>query len=334
MVELYKQVLGSVRSSEWLDWKYYKNPAGDHDIQVAEVDGEVVGSLGIRAMRAKIEEQEISACHVCDLMIKNDFRRGTFMRLSKAATRDYEGKGRLFVYGTSVKDTLLLSVKLLGFATAGPIKRLVRILDPTPYLQRKLKFRPLARILGLLGAFYLELRHWRSMKTAPDYLIKKVDRVDERFDELWQRRRDDYEISIVRDTTYLRWRYFQNPVQTYTVLAAEKEGRLEGFIVVCLRVGFINRGFIVDMLADPSDDELCRSLLSEALRFLGRLGVNNVSCWWLEHMPAFDICRQMGFVVQETNHDLIVRTHNDRWDNDFLSERRRWYFCFGDTDHV
>jgi len=333
IANLYEEILGRKHSADWLDWKFYQNPAGVHGGQMAEDAGRVVAMVGIRPITMMIQGEEVTACHSCDVMISSRYRKGTpFFRLHKETTKGIEHEGWHLVYGTSVKDTFRISMKLLGFTTAGPIKKQLKILNPAPYLRMKLKLAPLSGFLGFLASLAMKVVYWPWMRAASDVAIKEVDEFDSRFDELWQKRRSDYEIMIVRDTTYLDWRYLKNPAQKYKIFTAERNGVLEGFAVACVKDENIRRGYIIDLLAPPGDTALIRSLIAHAVRYCAREKADTVSCWWLEHTPAREISRKMGFLTFPTNHDLIVRSHG-RHGNEYLSKRDRWYFTMADTDH-
>ena len=57
MSRLYEEVHGRQHSDAWLDWKFFQNPAGEHDSQLAFDGDRLVGVIGIRPVQMVIEEE-------------------------------------------------------------------------------------------------------------------------------------------------------------------------------------------------------------------------------------------------------------------------------------
>jgi len=89
-----------------------------------------------------------------------------------------------------------------------------------------------------------------------------LTRFDSRFDRFWQRIRDDYPIMLVRDATYLNWRYVDAPGVTYERLALEEttSGEIEGFAVLRTTLrGDRIRGRICDLVTPRQGHRYARA---------------------------------------------------------------------------
>jgi hypothetical protein len=331
---LYDEVFSREIEPEYWEWKYYQNPAGKHDTYVALKGDKIVGQVGGIPVKVKVGSEEVLAAQTCDIIVSARHRKGTpFFRLHKAASKEVEPRGWSFVYGFSIESTYRISTKMLGFVSAGPIGKLVKILKPAPFLRNKVKPGFLCDTLGALGAHSLKMLDTLRTGSIQGVEIWEVDRFDSVFDELWRRRAEDFDIMVVRDSTYLNWRYTQNPIQAYTTFGATKSGTLAGFVTTCIRQeGDIRRGYIVDLLVDPQDKETCNALFAYAIDHFRREGADSINTWLPEHTMAFGLAKRVGFVVRKTSHNLIVRSHG-RWDNELLTDRSRWFLTMGDSDN-
>ncbi len=52
----------------------------------------------------------------------------------------------------------------------------------------------------------------KDIRTSNEYIFE-LSAADERFDTLWERVRNDYDIITQRDRAYINWRYFMNPAK-------------------------------------------------------------------------------------------------------------------------
>jgi hypothetical protein len=134
---------------------------------------------------------------------------------------------------------------------------------------------------------------------------------DERFDALWTRLYGRFPAVTLRDRATLQWRYRQHPVLDYVVLALAENSALRGYLIYCTferdsRV----RGKIVDLFADPADDEAMRSLLAVALRAMKRGQIERVEAFASTGYLT-DVLMAAGFIPRLTKADeaqpLVMR---------------------------
>ncbi len=116
---------------------------------------------------------------------------------------------------------------------------------------------------------------------------------DERFEPFWERASAGWDVIPVRSVEFLNWRFCDPRAGTFPVRAAEVDGELAGYAVVHA-VG--SRGHIMDLLALPGRLDVVRTLVSDAVRQLGRAGTAAVECWMLREQPYARVLRQAGFV--------------------------------------
>ncbi len=331
---LHGEVFGRKIDPAYWNWKYYLNPAGPHNAYLAVHDGRIVGEITAVPVRIKVGDREIIASQTCDIVIAPSYRKSTpFFRLFKVAYKDYETKGWEFIYGLPLESTYRLGTKMFGFKSAGALKSLVKILDPTPFLRKRIKNRVMSGTLGTLGVAGLRLRNMSRSIRLNRLKIKEVEQFDSRFDDLWYRCSPRFPIAVARTPEYLNWRYFQNPMTQYKVLAVYSGEECRGFAVYCMRErDGITRCFLVDLLAHPDDAAVIKCLLSCVAEASYRQGADSVNTWMLEHTFLYPFLKETGYVERDTPHYLIVKPTKDASDS-FLHERGNWFLTIGDSDH-
>jgi GNAT superfamily N-acetyltransferase len=349
LARFHEEVFKTKRPPEYFRWKYVENPEKRAVVSLAFKDEAVVGEICSVGTSVKVGEHDVPGGHIVDIAIgENNRSGGTFFRLERTLRKE-DYKTSLMEFAFSIKTTHKLATRLLGFEGASPIYRMVKILDAAPYVEAKIGFRPLARALtAICNAGLRVLDQFRGQRGHPGVIIEEVTRFDERFDELWQRGRLQYEIMIARTSAYLNWRFADHPTVAYTTYAAVSEGAVKGYVVLSIRrkgeaSGTIvdievdtDRGFVADIFVEPGPDHegVTSALIKKAADHSRSKGADTVACWVLEHMDLCDSLKALGFFRRETPHDLIVRAGDDeKITNEYLSDPTRWYIARGDSDY-
>jgi predicted N-acetyltransferase YhbS len=337
MIDIFKIVFDVKIDESYLEWKYFKNPYGEHIMYVAHDGERVVGETGAFPVKFKCGKESFMACQGCDIAVLPDYKkRGTFLKLFKLMIEGSTERGLTFMYGFTVPTTSKISSKLFKFRPACSVKRWVLILNPAPYLSKKLKIPLLVRLVGPLGRRFGKLRLRKHYQPTGDKIVE-IHRFDERFDRFWEERKGDYEIMVVRDSTYLNWRYTDNPMKQYKVFSYIADGHVKGFIVLTTAFDEVHRGIIMDIMVDSTEKRVVDCLLTTAIDYFYREKMDSVMFWLPEHIPLVGEIEKWGFVHRDTNHTLTVRVLNqpENWVNfdDYLKDPRNWYFTLGDSDY-
>ncbi len=174
---------------------------------------------------------------------------------------------------------------------------------------------------------------FRREKPGSAIRVMEVRFFDRRFDQLWEKWSGG-EIAVVRDSTYLNWRYLNCPAADYRVFTAEERGKLLGYVVLkTFNRGWIRCGNIADLLAAP-DDKIAGALLSAAIRHLAKSGAVIVIAWVPYHSPSSQLFRRMGFFSFPSWVHFAARS---RRDGDIpqpcLEDERNWHYTIGDKDY-
>jgi hypothetical protein len=178
--------------------------------------------------------------------------------------------------GKHIARTMCAVARRIGFedmANSGSLHRRVS-------LQRRL-----ARGIGAMPASLLAPLANLALPRLPrarltDEVAVMDGPFDQRFDQLWVRLRDRFPAVTLRDRATLQWRYRQHPLFDYRVLLLSDGDALRGYLIYSqFERDERQRGKIVDLFADPADDEAMGALVAAALRAMKRGGVERVEAF-------------------------------------------------------
>jgi hypothetical protein len=183
----------------------------------------------------------------------------------------------------------------------------------------------LAKALNRLG----HPPYWRRAKRA--WSITTLERFDDRIEEFFDEAAKPFDYLIVRGKDYMNWRYCDPAAGSFTIRAAEQQGRLLGYLVFKIAEG---EGYIADLLALPGRTDVVRSLIEDARHLFREAGVERVTCWMISRHPYNGILRRYGFI--DSGRDVGFRCRPvslDKSELEFLADAgARVHLTHGDSD--
>jgi len=336
LTDLFKSVLNVERDEAFWRWKYELNPAGEQLMAVAvkPETGQVVGQVGTNPTYMAFEGEKILGTQTCDIAIRAEYQKGgPFFKLHDLANEMLHERGIQLMFGFSISKTLKISTRALNFKNVFHILRLVRVLNPTPFIERKVAFSGAASVLGKISGKLLYMVKPARVRPPEGSRVLDISSFDERFDRLMETVASTNRIMVYKDAAYLNWRYFQCPLYTYRIFALEKDGGIAGFTVVSIQQENIRRAYVLELIAAPGETEVLEVLLNKAVQYCYEEKADTVTSWTQKHSPLWNIQQRHGFKVKETDHNLITRPY-------FLSEVKTdvtdalsWDISMGDSDY-
>lgn len=291
---------------EW-EWAFARNPAGKR-IWVAECEGRIVAQCAALPYRVIIDGRNHTFTQGVDSMVHPEHRRGLrrpglFVATAKPFFERYGGyDGDILHYGWPVEPAWRIGKTFLGY-------EIIRT----------------------------QTIHFRDMDPGPTQLpdgVESLDRFGEDVRELYDRCRDDWGASIVRDSAYMNWRFPDSPRADYDLFGVRNE---EGGLLGCavFRKADWPRpesGLIMDWLV-PTDEPEAAELLRDAVLNRGReLRVRTVLGVFPEWSPWFLRFQEYGWSVFSSPYLLIGIVQNPRYDTWWL--REHWWYQLAELDVV
>jgi hypothetical protein len=141
-------------------------------------------------------------------------------------------------------------------------------------------------------------------RTPADFDVRIVSSFDGRADALFEETSRQFDFVRERSAAFLNWRHADPRSGSFTIMCAEHEGVLLGYIVLST---FGETGIIADVLALPGRLDVVEGLIQEGLVHFAALGMSSVDCW----MPTAHVYRpvlvQSGFTHKKRVIPLSYR---------------------------
>jgi hypothetical protein len=322
-------------------WQFRDPPAGSARIRLAVVDEQIVGHYAVIPVSMQVEGKAILGTLSLDTMTHPEFRRqGMFTTLASELYEELGRAGFPITYGFPNENSIGGFVKKLQWTHVCSLPVYVKPLRAGEIADGLLTnplLGAIAKPLARLGAAIVS-----SSARVSDHAqasIHWLDRFDEGADELWQEAHDQDKIALTRSAAYLNWRYFQNPLRSYRAVAYVEGSRLLAYAVVrCMNRFGLRGGMITDLVGLPGrDDALEAVLASVEERFVGK-EMDLIACLLHGDRRGTRLLRRSGFlrapqgILKEWY--FAVRSNSTLFDNDSITDEKKWYLTFGDTDVI
>jgi GNAT superfamily N-acetyltransferase len=344
IVRLAKVCLGATWNEAYVHWKYFRFPATSVESCCAELNGELVGFYGALPVRIKVGDSILHGAQAVDWMVAPKVRRqGLLVQLANWADAHAPEAGPKLAYATPNPISRAGAVKHLGWEYAGEIPRYVRVIQPFELAATVGLRGPTALAYGLFLRAILLAKVPKSQASAAEISVREVPTIDERFDGLWEQAAGVLRVAVLRDCTYLTWRYVENPLVPYTILIAERGEALRGYLVLSHADRAKGVVAVAELLVAPGDEAAGLALLATAKVRAQQLGAVQLQCWMLpQHRFHTSLLQASGFLFANsrylpgvfcyTTSFMVKLKHMDTLSSDprLLDS---WFITMGDQDY-
>lgn len=341
-------------SPEYVEWKYFTNPAGRFYGQVAEVEDpdqstHPLGFYGNIPVRFKMGEVICTGAQAVDAMIAPEARRlGLFVKLNQQTYTQMDADGIVLDYALPNPVSEAGFVKRLAWQPVGRIPRYMRILDSAslPPSIGPGGFR------GVLAKGIVRSMGWQSQRSeqsrggglSAPVQVRQAAQIDRQMDALWAQISQDFPLAVQRDKTYLDWRYVQNPQSHYLLLHAWRADTLTGLAVISFK-DLASQGIaaLVEWLFPPDDSMTGRALLQAVEEEAVQRGAVLIQTWMLpQYTQSTGLLRKQGYLYStarlapgflQYTTPLIIRQLPGSQLSPDPGQIENWYISMGDHDY-
>jgi GNAT superfamily N-acetyltransferase len=327
---LYRRVFGAdaadAQHFRW-DWEFARNPQTPSDgpmIWVAREGPAVVGQVAAIPVRLAVAGEEVTAGWGTDVMVAPERQRqGLGEQLLRTWDRHVGA-----ALGLNPSESSYQLFRKLRWPDLGTIPCLVK-----PMTRRAVRLPkwpvPVNRLLSAITWPFVQV----IARTRP---LRSQTRVARWFDEsatdLWNRVASKFDLIVRRDAAYLNWRYGSTPHVRYSVALLEREGRLDGWAVFRhVREPLGRVTLLVDLLADPSDEEGVIALLRRVDREARAADSDKIRAFVL-HAGFRRILKRSGYFQVKSWLRLIAKVNAVQVPSAFYKNPDRWHVALGDSD--
>ena len=313
MLALHNRAFGHRWSEEQWRWRFHDSPAGETQLVGAfDSSGRCLALHGGASLRILLNSEDTCGISHSDVAVDPDLRRGL------GGTRLAIEVVKKFISSYCVGKSSVI----WGF--------------PEPGLRRFLTRFVHVEVLYDLVFLILELRDVAPLSGvdgSDGVEIVEVDRYDADTDELWATCRGAFGAAIVRDRTYLNWRFADRPDVDYTLFEARerRSGSLRGICVV-RDGGWYETGLTLSEWLVPAEDRevetaLVRRTVADAVRKRRR----GLVAWFPTRSIQFHRFQiDHGFVAHPSPYQEVFMSWADGVDRGWLYDN--WYQTMGDVD--
>jgi hypothetical protein len=325
--------------SYWI-WEFKNNPKGFKTL-LATDENAIVGHLSALNREVIIGDREIPASMEVEGVTHPKYQRqGIFVALGRKLLSDMEKEGVALVYGFP-NENALPGHRKLHCIELFTLHIMIRPLN----FKNISKMRFSNKILGSLAKFAGKLAFgilYRPKKPQirEGVKIKTISKFDRRFDDFWNKVKENQNIILKRDSTYLNWRYTQCPEKQYKIYIAERNNELLAWVVVRVLKRFgLNNGAIVDMMGRHNHEDTVHALIQKAVEDFKQIDVDLVACS-VPNSNSYDkILKKCGFTtcpesLNPKKEAFIIYPLSTKLNMNLVKNAANWYITWGDTDVV
>lgn len=321
-------------NASYYRWKLLNNPAGEGAMWIVQDEGRVTGTASFTPKRLKIGTPMPGAAEIGDTFTHPDYqRKGIFSTLVKSVRADALDNDIEFIYGTPNQNSLPGYEKKLNFPQIPGVGavNLIRPLQMERVAKGRLGDTWKAKIMEI-GMRLVYATRYRPQKTSGVMQITTVDAFPPEIDSLWDAVADAYDVIIVRDLTYLEWRFGTNPDEYTIWIVRDNSQQLLGYIVT--KPG-LWRGlkvlYIADYLTMPGQESIFDEALSAILQHAQSQGADMVSCWSVEASEHARVLKNCGFL---RFRDVPIICYANELGKRVICADYKWYFTMADSDNI
>ncbi len=252
------------KSADYYRWMYLDNPAGAAVVHCARLGSDIVASFAVAPKIFQIDGRSRVFGKTMDMFTDPRHQgKGLIKRCTQAVFDGAVTAGIMDWYVTPSVNSYPIFTTRWGYREDLALLYRFRILSFGSALGSLRRF---ARPAGFVGRIMDAItKHDRGLRLPDGWTLDTMAACGEEVDDLWGEVAGGYRVAQVRDSTYLNWRYVQNP-DDYTILGLRRAGRLVGLVVLTAttRRG-IEVGEIADLVCAIDDDTTLGLLVDAAL---------------------------------------------------------------------
>lgn len=329
-------------TAEYWRWEYIDAPAGRATIWVGEAEGSIVGHYAIRPVKMQHRGEPVLGSTSIDAMTHPHYRReSVFATLGQRAYEDVAQDGPSLTYIFPRKISMAGSIAKFDWKYLCALSVFVKPIDGSAIAERFISDRailaPVRAISRLLLGLVYKGRHSHAEECCE---LRWLERFDGGIDRFWAQLAPRYPIAVVRDSSYLNWRYFDNPDRYYRTLVAVQSGDIVSYIILrCMEQFGLRGGMIVDLGALPGCEGALAALVDRAEEFFRVEEMDVLACLVNGDERYVQLLRQQGFRLLPAKLGFKqwyfgYRLNRPTLDGEVCADRSNWFLTFGDTDVV
>jgi hypothetical protein len=224
----------------------------------------------------------------------------------------------------------------LGWKRVAPLQTLTFVLNGRAVVDGKVPAWG-APFAAMALNFRQRLRYWSGRRSPRAALqLREISRFTQAHDRLWQRVEQRFTVAVVRDASYLNWKYVDQPGQSFVRLELSDESGVRALAIVSISepdaTYRYRRAWLNDIVVPPDEEDVVGATFEAVRQTSLRLGADLI---------VFDIISEalvkralaFGFTVREPSRVLLIAPGDPPTDVGRLAlNPANWLVTRGDSD--
>lgn len=258
--------------------------------------------MGAIPVRLKIGNEQLPSAWFVDTMVLEQYRpQALGSRMMVDAHNDQP-----FSLSLGQTEEMRAILCRLGWRQVAPLQTAQAVLRAGNVLKGKLP-RPVAWAAGIgvdaSAALFRRLRPRRRL------VVRTLDRFDERHDRLWDAASRDLTTAVVRDASYLNWKYVDQPAQDVVRIELSDGKDIKAVAVWSFRDAGADyryrRAYLVELVTSLNDPAMLREVIANACITPIEAGADSLLCMHIDARLTAAL-RGCGFHLREPARFLLV----------------------------
>ena len=337
-IELFITLLNNNRnsnvSSERFKWLYLDNPIGkarawyvfDENIEKA------VAFTCVLPRIVTIKGKDIICWNCGDFSVEKTHRTlGIALKLRRAATNAVDNHEVDALYAHP-NDKMKVIHQKVGHICIGKMNRYVKIFETTQYVQRYVKNKYISGVISLLLNLAINFDKKFKYRYPSEYRFQLLSdqEFSAEYDLLFCSISKYFPIVGKRDSLYLNWRYFKNPLNSFERIEIRtNKGELVGYLIYNIQNSVAH---LIDIFCKP-DKDIIQSMICFLIKKLKKQEVQSISVGLMNSNPLIKFIQKMGFKIRPGEESSVYGYANE---NFIFSKEwikgNNWFITVGDRD--
>ena len=326
------------------EWQSQRSPAGAAIGSLAREaeTGRLIGQVVTIPIRIRLSGRVRFASFCLEPVIDPAYQRGGVLADLLGDVFVLSAQERaVLTYGLPSQASYWPMMEKAGFRNVGAVPLLLRPLNPERLATKTAHGHPPEKAASIARRVWRTAAPVARPEPLPGLEIAQVDYFDGSFAVFWEKAQHRFPVMVVRDPTYLNWRFVDVPKRQYTAFAARSEGEIRGFAVLrAAPLGQFSAGLIAELVVEASAEGRAagRLLIERAYSHFQGQDLDLLASLAPRHTDEFRLLRSMGFWVcpkflEPHPFRLFVRFHEDEGAQSRLAyDLTNWFLTMGDCD--
>ncbi len=318
-------------SQDYFHWMYFRNPAGKAIVYTAKHNDKIVSSFAMAPKKMKIGSDIITCGKTMDMFTRSDYQGlGLVKKLTGSVFNQAKNAGIPFWYVTPSVQSYPIFINKWGYKEEFQVIYRAAILSAKQIAEHKIKPFFLGKFSGAILDFFLEAtRNFTPILKTHE--IREETSFGPETDELWQKSCTTFTTALVRDSSYMNWRYRDNP-DKYVILKLYQSGEIKGIIVLkyTIRKG-LKTGEIVDYVCPLNDSQILITMIRHSLKIFKKSGCVMAQCWSIERTRLDSVLRRSGLFLKRKKLNFVLSPDGSY--NEFY-DKNAWLLTQGDGNDI